>query len=428
MDLIGFDACLMGMIEVAYELRDSGAGVMVGSEETVAFDGWPYDTILDDLISNPAWGQDSFGIAIVNRFDEYYLDDYTHSAIDLTAISSLGDAISSFSDAMRTYWDSDKLNIRPAAQSVMDGIDIAVLEEGHSTSLPNSYGLAIYFPSTEGDFSHSYDENRIDFASDTSWDEFLSDFYTSMDGSWVDIARSFSQEYSESDHIDLFDFCNNILIYSDPATMIADAGDDQTVNDGDTVSLDGSGSTIPAGVTPTYLWEQTAGPLVTLSDNASVQPTFTAPDITEFSTSLTFSLTISDGGGLESTDTCIVRVIQINEPPVADAGDDQTVDEGDQVTLDGTGSTGSDDSIVAYLWAQTSGFSVTLSDETAAQPTFTAPDVDDAGGTLTFRLTVTDAGGLKASDNSTVNVASVADSPSRSSSGGGCFIGSVFDR
>jgi len=89
-----------------------------------------------------------------------------------------------------------------------------------------------------------------------------------------------------------------------------------------------------------------------------------------------------------------------NQPPSADAGPDQTVDEGDTVTLDGSNSTDPDDYIASYLWTQTGGLSVTLSDPAAVQPPFVTPIVDPAldpnGITLTFNLTVEDSGGLQA--------------------------------
>ena len=59
---------------------------------------------------------------------------------------------------------------------------------------------------------------------------------------------------------------------------IANAGDDQTVNEGELVSLQGSGMA-PQGVTLNYQWTQVAGPGVTLSDTNSPSPTFTAPQI-----------------------------------------------------------------------------------------------------------------------------------------------------
>ena len=50
-DVIGFDACLMSMLETAYALRDRGA-VMVGSEELEPGDGWSYDNFLENLVAD----------------------------------------------------------------------------------------------------------------------------------------------------------------------------------------------------------------------------------------------------------------------------------------------------------------------------------------------------------------------------------------
>ncbi|MGM0592048.1 MAG: malectin domain-containing carbohydrate-binding protein [Halobacteriota archaeon] len=81
----------------------------------------------------------------------------------------------------------------------------------------------------------------------------------------------------------------------------------------------------------------------------------------------------------------------------ADAGADQTVSEGDGVTLDATGSAGEG---LTYSWTQTAGTSVTLSGADTATPTFTAPEVD-ADETLTFEVEVSDG---SATDTDAVNV------------------------
>ncbi|MGB6376833.1 MAG: PKD domain-containing protein [Syntrophobacteria bacterium] len=184
----------------------------------------------------------------------------------------------------------------------------------------------------------------------------------------------------------------------------ADAGLDQTVNEGDTVTLDGSNSTDPDDGIASYLWSQTAGPPVTLSNTTAVQLTFTAPDVGPSGKSLTFQVTVTDSGGLQSTDTCIVTVSWVNLPPTADAGPDQTAGEGAAVTLDGSNSTDQDDSISSYLWEQTAGSPVTLSSTTVFRPSFTAPNVGPSGESLTFQLTVTDSGGLQSTDSCIVNV------------------------
>ncbi|MCK4623805.1 MAG: LEPR-XLL domain-containing protein, partial [Phycisphaerae bacterium] len=50
MDVVGFDACLMGMMEQTYEIRNY-ADIMVASEQTEPWDGWSYDTFLADLVA-----------------------------------------------------------------------------------------------------------------------------------------------------------------------------------------------------------------------------------------------------------------------------------------------------------------------------------------------------------------------------------------
>jgi hypothetical protein len=91
-------------------------------------------------------------------------------------------------------------------------------------------------------------------------------------------------------------------------------------------------------------------------------------------------------------------------PTEADADPDQKVEEGETVTLDGSNSTDSDGFIASYLWTQTAGTPVTLSDTTAADPTFVSPPVVGNGTTLIFQLTVTDNEGLQANDEVTVTI------------------------
>jgi hypothetical protein len=89
--------------------------------------------------------------------------------------------------------------------------------------------------------------------------------------------------------------------------------------------------------------------------------------------------------------------------PWADAGEGQRVGERTVVLLDGSGSTDPDGVSLQYLWEQLpQGTPVTLSDSTAQQPTFTAPEVGSGGERLAFQLTVTDSDGFTNSD--TVNI------------------------
>ena len=105
-----------------------------------------------------------------------------------------------------------------------------------------------------------------------------------------------------------------------------------------------------------------------------------------------------------------------NAAPTADAGADQTVDENATVQLDASGSSDPDGDALNYQWTQTGGPSVTLSDATAEQPTFTAPDVD-AETTLTFEVNVSDG---QTSDTDTVSV-TVQDTDAATESGSASF-------
>ena len=186
---------------------------------------------------------------------------------------------------------------------------------------------------------------------------------------------------------------------------VADAGSDQTILQvGVTVVLDGSKSSDPDDGIVSYFWQQTAGPAIGLSDDAAVQPTFVSPNVAAGGESLRFSLTVTDASGDQNTDTCIVVVTLDNLPPTADAGVDQTVNEGNPVTLDGSNSSDPDGAIAAYFWQQTAGTAVSLSNATAAQPTFTSPNAGLQGESLTFNLTVTDNQGLQSSDEVTIQV------------------------
>ena len=97
-----------------------------------------------------------------------------------------------------------------------------------------------------------------------------------------------------------------------------------------------------------------------------------------------------------SLPSCLDTPPSPTEPPMADAGSDQTVDAGTIVTLSGTADD-TDGTIAIYAWEQTGGSTVLLSGADGAIATFTAPDVS-MDGTLTFRLTVTGNDGAQASD------------------------------
>jgi hypothetical protein len=185
----------------------------------------------------------------------------------------------------------------------------------------------------------------------------------------------------------------------------ANAGADQTVDEGEWVTLDGEDSYDPNGDELDYSWTQTSGQGVDLQDSNDPQAHFWAPSTYDDET-LKFSLRVQDSEGNSDESPVSVRVntvVDSNDQPHADAGGDQTVDEGQWVTLDGDGSYDPNGDELDYSWTQTSGQGVDLQDADEVQAQFRAPSVND-DTSLKFELRVEDQNGRADEDSTTVNV------------------------
>lgn len=89
---------------------------------------------------------------------------------------------------------------------------------------------------------------------------------------------------------------------------IADAGPNQTVNEGATVQLDGSASSNGGSGTLTYLWTPPTG--ITLDDNTIVDPSFTAPTTSDY-TEYEFTLKVGNGNLFSEIDKVVVTVLNV---------------------------------------------------------------------------------------------------------------------
>ena len=188
----------------------------------------------------------------------------------------------------------------------------------------------------------------------------------------------------------------------------ANAGDDQTVGEGNLVTLNGTGSSDPNGDPLTFSWSQTPGLSVSLSNGTAPSPTFTAPAVTE-QTDLVFELTVSDGTDSDSDTVTVTVSNSVNEPPVAEAGPDQTVNENAEVTLDGSDSSDPNDDPLTYEWTHDSALAITITGSDSLSASFTAPNVA-ANTTLTVTLTVND-GTVDVSDTLQVTITDSPNSP-----------------
>ena len=186
----------------------------------------------------------------------------------------------------------------------------------------------------------------------------------------------------------------------------ANAGPDQSVNEGATATLDGSASSDPDGDAMTYKWTAPAG--ITLSSTTDQKPTFTAPEVT-INTSYTFTLVVNDGLADSPADQVVITVWQVNKAPVANAGSDKSVNQGATTSLNGSASSDPDGNPLTYKWTTVPG--ITLSSETIVNPTFTAPQVS-ADTQYTFKLVVNDGLADSPIDEVVVTVLQVNMTPS----------------
>jgi hypothetical protein len=106
LELLGMDACLMGNIEVAYELRKA-VRYLVASEELVPGHSWPYKEIFGALLAKPNQNSADFARLVVDRYVDFYTanppgaGDVTKVALDLSRIEQLVHATKHLADALR---------------------------------------------------------------------------------------------------------------------------------------------------------------------------------------------------------------------------------------------------------------------------------------------------------------------------------------
>ncbi|HLJ17180.1 MAG TPA: PKD domain-containing protein, partial [Bryobacteraceae bacterium] len=194
-------------------------------------------------------------------------------------------------------------------------------------------------------------------------------------------------------------------------------GPDQVVSVGQTVQLDGSGSFDPNGTIVQYSWTYAgsvpSGIQLTIQDPSAVKPTVVISQGGTF----TFQLVVTDNHGAVSQPA----QVHVRTGPIANAGASQTVNVGQTVQLDGSGSSDPSGLALTFHWTLTApaGSSARLSDPTAAKPTFTA----DVAGDYTASLTVNN--GIAASAPASVVITAIPVSPPPSMTCGDIMSGSI---
>ncbi len=144
---------------------------------------------------------------------------------------------------------------------------------------------------------------------------------------------------------------------------VADAGSDQTVYVGEIVQFNGSDSYDPDGTINFYLWN--------FGDGTSQKIGISPSHIFNNSGNFTVILEVIDNNCSTDTDTCIINVLEEDSLPIANAGPDQTINEGSPVQFDASASYDQDGTIESYEWDFNSSDGLWW--ETGAVPDATGP-------------------------------------------------------
>lgn len=215
-DILGFDACLMSMLEVAYQVRGSAAYTL-GSQEEEPNNGWPYDRVLKSLAADPAMTPAQLSRAIVRHYLAAYGPSagVTFSATDLgrvdalaTAVEGLGKALTAaLSDAQARrvlslvrgrvqeysapyddYVDlvdlcdgltklMQRSDVAAACKTVKAAVAAMVLDSGaKGTGVARSHGSSIYFPKKQVCRLYA----SLDFAKNSAWAKFINAYVASL--------------------------------------------------------------------------------------------------------------------------------------------------------------------------------------------------------------------------------------------------------
>jgi hypothetical protein len=179
-DVVGFDACLMATVEVAWAFKGE-ASFMVTSQATEPDAGWDYGNWLSSWVA-AGGGAAALASTEVDSYGAYYADygdwsEVTQSAVDLAQLDALGNALDGFmagdipSDHLggeieTGYGNYDLWEMANDAgdADLEAAIESAVIDNWHSGSGSTPAGLSIYY---ENGFSSDYTSTA--FCADTTW-------------------------------------------------------------------------------------------------------------------------------------------------------------------------------------------------------------------------------------------------------------------
>lgn len=239
-DLIGFDCCLMSMIETAYAMRN-GATYMVGSEDLEPGSGWKYDDWLSQLVkleNNREVDGITLGRILVSSYQKVYnmsIPTTTLSMIDLSKVEQVVPTINTFAVTLQQvlsnqitqikkarsqclnfapnhtnpnpFYHIDLIlfcdlisrittdnSLRTSALAAKNAVATLIISNYRGESRRGSFGsfgLAIYFPPNQTAYkSDKYAKNGyeksntfypVEFVKTQRWSDFLHDYFQLVD-------------------------------------------------------------------------------------------------------------------------------------------------------------------------------------------------------------------------------------------------------
>lgn len=253
-DLLYLDACSMAMAEVAYEVRGT-VQTLLASENT-KWATFPYDLLLPSVetMSDGRTLGERWIDAEVRILQQSPGHAFTYSLIDISKIASVVTATSQLADALRPLLSTKHLQVLAAysqtshfesnydgavdgadsfvdlsdfaeqlkttfageqavvsaAQAVQSAVQSAVIRtvyddttSDQTTPQPANWsalgGLSVYLPvaTDEEKRSELYNATHLDWAELGSWDEFLADYWSNVNGTGDMIDISKCQQTSE---------------------------------------------------------------------------------------------------------------------------------------------------------------------------------------------------------------------------------------
>ncbi len=209
-DVVGFDACLMAMWEVANATAPY-AKYLLASEETEPAAGWPYDKFLQPLVANPMTSPVEISTKIVDTYFAAGSRNSTMSLVDLSTMSEVNAKVTAFANELKSavptyktqinnvrgatrafYYSNNRdlydfavrlvaaaglpATLKAAAQGLTAQLDVSILANKAQSNYAGAHGMAIYLPAAGTSFNAEYTGAGAIWSELTTWDEFLKGF------------------------------------------------------------------------------------------------------------------------------------------------------------------------------------------------------------------------------------------------------------